>query len=73
MFWERWTAAAFLRAYREAVSGSGLAPGDDNGFRRMLDVLLLDKALYELTLSEAAYIAALPKGPNNYHPCRRPK
>lgn len=32
-----------------------------------------DKALYELTLSEAAYIAALPKGPNNYHPFRRPK
>lgn len=32
-----------------------------------------DKALYELTLSEAAYIAALPKGPNNYHPFRRPQ
>ncbi len=30
-----------------------------------------DKALYELTLSEAAYLAALPKGPNNYHPFRR--
>jgi penicillin-binding protein 1A len=30
-----------------------------------------DKALYELTLPEAAYIAALPKGPNNYHPFRR--
>src|SRR5690606_38917826 len=32
-----------------------------------------DKALYELSLSEAAYIAALPKGPNNYHPFRRPQ
>jgi len=32
-----------------------------------------DKALYQLTLSEAAYIAALPKGPNNYHPFRRPE
>mgnify|MGYP001461384677 FL=1 len=30
-----------------------------------------DKALYELTLAEAAYLAALPKGPNNYHPFRR--
>jgi penicillin-binding protein 1A len=30
-----------------------------------------DKALFQLTLSEAAYIAALPKGPNNYHPFRR--
>jgi len=32
-----------------------------------------DKALYDLTLSEAAYIAALPKGPNNYNPFRRAK
>ncbi len=32
-----------------------------------------DKALYELTLSEAAYLAALPKGPANYNPFRRPK
>jgi len=32
-----------------------------------------DKALYELTLSESAYLAALPKGPTNYHPFRYPK
>jgi penicillin-binding protein 1A len=32
-----------------------------------------DKAPYQLTLSESAYIAALPKGPNNYHPFRRPE
>lgn len=32
-----------------------------------------DKALYELTLSEAAYLAALPKGPANYHPFRHPE
>ena len=32
-----------------------------------------DKALYELTLSEMAYIAGLPKGPNNYHPFRYPQ
>lgn len=31
-----------------------------------------DKALYELTLPETAYLAALPKGPANYHPFRRP-
>src|SRR5690606_36810194 len=31
----------------------------------------IDKARYELTPSEAAYLAALPKGPNNYHPFRR--
>ncbi len=32
-----------------------------------------NKALYELKISEAAYLAAVPKGPNNYHPFRRPK
>ncbi|WP_029040063.1 penicillin-binding protein 1A [Cucumibacter marinus] len=32
-----------------------------------------DKALYELTTAEAAYIAALPKGPSNYHPFRHPE
>ncbi|MFW5660976.1 MAG: penicillin-binding protein 1A [Oceanicaulis sp.] len=30
-----------------------------------------DKSLDELTLEEAAYLAALPKAPNNYHPTRR--
>ena len=29
-----------------------------------------DKALDELTIAEAAYLAALPKAPNNYHPVR---
>ncbi len=32
-----------------------------------------DKSLDELTIEEAAYLAALPKAPNNYHPYRRPK
>ena len=29
------------------------------------------KSLSELTLAESAYLAALPKGPDNYHPTRR--
>ena len=29
-----------------------------------------DKSLSELTLSEIAFLAALPKAPNNYHPVR---
>jgi len=29
-----------------------------------------DKSVHELTLAEAAYLAALPKGPNNYNPFR---
>ena len=30
-----------------------------------------DKPLDQLTLAEAAYLAALPKAPNNYHPTRK--
>lgn len=30
-----------------------------------------DKALDELSVAEVAYLAALPKAPNNYHPVRR--
>ncbi|TBW33642.1 penicillin-binding protein 1A [Siculibacillus lacustris] len=33
-------------------------------------LLYFDKSVHELTVSEAAYLAALPKGPNNYHPFR---
>jgi len=32
-----------------------------------------DKSLDELTIEEAAYLAALPKAPNNYHPTRKLK
>ena len=32
-----------------------------------------DKALADLTLAEMAYLAALPKAPNNYHPTRKYK
>ena len=29
-----------------------------------------DKSVHELTIAEAAYLASLPKAPNNYHPIR---
>jgi penicillin-binding protein 1A len=32
-----------------------------------------NKELQDLTVEEVAYLAALPKGPNNYHPFRREK
>ncbi len=41
----------------------GVAAAASNYFAKSLD---------ELTLDEAAYIAGLPKGPNNYHPVRNP-
>ncbi len=31
------------------------------------------KSVSDLTLAESAYLAALPKGPDNYHPIRRPR
>ena len=34
-------------------------------------LLYFNKSVHELNLPEAAYLAALPKGPNNYHPFRR--
>jgi penicillin-binding protein 1A len=33
-------------------------------------LLYFDKSVHELTIAEAAYLAALPKGPNNYNPFR---
>src|SRR3990170_2257097 len=34
-------------------------------------LLYFDKSVHELTITEAAYLAALPKAPNNYHPFRQ--
>src|SRR5438105_4273771 len=34
-------------------------------------LLYFDKSVHELTVPEAAYRAALPKAPNNYHPFRQ--
>jgi penicillin-binding protein 1A len=33
-------------------------------------LLYFDKSVHELTIPEAAFLAALPKGPNNYNPFR---
>ncbi len=34
-------------------------------------LLYFDKSVHELTVAEVAYLAALPKAPNNYHPFRQ--
>lgn len=34
-------------------------------------LMYFDKSVHELTLPEMAYLAALPKAPNNYHPIKR--
>jgi len=46
--WERSVHAAFLSAYREAVARSPIVPSDPTEFQSLLEVYVLDKALYEL-------------------------
>jgi penicillin-binding protein 1A len=36
-------------------------------------LIYFDKSVDSLTIAEAAYLAALPKAPNNYHPFRHPE
>jgi maltose alpha-D-glucosyltransferase/alpha-amylase len=46
--WERFVATEFLRAYRETAQGAAFLPASNTEFRKLLDVFLLDKALYEI-------------------------
>jgi maltose alpha-D-glucosyltransferase/alpha-amylase len=46
--WYRWVSAAFLQGYLEVARPAGILPSDDIEFARLLDVFLLEKALYEL-------------------------
>ena len=48
LLWECSAAAEFLRAYREAAEGAEFLPRNSADLRRLLDVFLLDKALYEV-------------------------
>ncbi len=47
--WERSMSAEFLRAYRSTIKDAPFLPSSDDGFRKLLAVFLLDKALYELS------------------------
>jgi maltose alpha-D-glucosyltransferase / alpha-amylase len=46
--WERCVAAEFLRAYRETARGAEFLPADIDSFRKLLNIFLVDKALYEV-------------------------
>jgi penicillin-binding protein 1A len=52
----------YLNEIYFGIGSYGIAAAALNYFGKELD---------EITLEEAAYLAALPKGPNNYHPYRR--
>ena len=46
--WARWTGAAFLKGYLAAASDAPLLPSDRVQSAALLDLFLIDKALYEL-------------------------
>jgi len=46
--WERCVATEFLRAYRQTAHGAVFLPEDAEDFRKVLDIFLVDKALYEV-------------------------
>jgi len=46
--WERCVATEFLRAYRETARDAQFLPENTDNFRKVLEVFLVDKALYEV-------------------------
>ena len=48
LLWERSAAAEFLRAYRDTAQDAEFVPSNSADCRKLLDVFLLDKALYEV-------------------------
>jgi len=46
--WESAVAGVFLTAYRDATNDASFVPGDPSGRERLLRLLMIDKALYEL-------------------------
>jgi maltose alpha-D-glucosyltransferase/alpha-amylase len=51
--WQRATEQAFLEAYRETIVGCPSWPDDEGAARRLLDLFLLEKALYEICYEAA--------------------
>jgi maltose alpha-D-glucosyltransferase / alpha-amylase len=47
-YWERWMSAAYLRAYLRRVQGASFVPNTREELELMLDVYVLEKAIYEL-------------------------
>ncbi len=46
--WEQSVCSAFLRSYRQTAAGSEVVPASLAGFAELLNLFVLDKALYEL-------------------------
>ncbi|HWH79795.1 MAG TPA: hypothetical protein VNT76_20585, partial [Candidatus Binatus sp.] len=48
-FWVYWVSAAFLKSYLKSASSGGFLPTTTDDLKTLLDLCLLQKALYELT------------------------
>jgi maltose alpha-D-glucosyltransferase/alpha-amylase len=46
--WRRWTSSAFLGRYLDVAASGRLLPPDDDQTTRLLEALVLEKAVYEL-------------------------
>lgn len=46
--WERESSGAFMQGYQETVEGCSSCPTDPETFARLLDLFILEKALYEV-------------------------
>jgi len=48
LFWYLWVSASFLRSYLDVVSAGDILPTDEKELTVLLDVLLIEKVMYEL-------------------------
>jgi maltose alpha-D-glucosyltransferase / alpha-amylase len=48
LFWYLWVSASYLRSYLDVVASGDILPKDEKELTVLLDVLLLEKAMYEL-------------------------
>ncbi|TDR85389.1 penicillin-binding protein 1A [Enterovirga rhinocerotis] len=60
-----------LELYLNEIFLGTLIPGRNVHGIAAASLEYFNKSVHELTAAEAAYLAALPKGPNNYHPFRK--
>jgi maltose alpha-D-glucosyltransferase/alpha-amylase len=48
LHWEREASSAFMRSYGKTIEGCSSCPADPETFSRLLDLFILEKALYEV-------------------------
>jgi penicillin-binding protein 1A len=65
------TKDQILELYLNEIFLGTLVPGRNLHGVAAAALDYFDKSVHELTLAESAYLAALPKAPNNYHPFRQ--